>query len=109
MADTGFAELILTCEDRAEAEKIACALLDQKLIACAKLVPVDSRYWWKGKIVESEEIMLFMETVADNFDTIESEVAKLHNYETFALQQIPLERVSEKAQTWLEEVIERKG
>lgn len=100
---TDFVELFLTCEDRAEAEKIAQALLEQHLIACAKFIPIEARYWWKGEIVDGKEILLLMESAVENFDRIETEVAKLHSYETFVLQAIPLERVSKEASVWLTE------
>ncbi len=101
-----FVELVLTCENRAEAEKIADALLDQKLIACAKFVPVDSRFWWQGKIVYAQEILLLMESIADKFERIEAEVTRLHSYDTFVLQSIPMNQVSKQAALWLKEVID---
>ncbi len=100
-----FVELVLTCEDRAEAEKIAGALLDQKLIACAKFVPVDSCFWWQDKIVDEQEVMLLMESVTDKFDRIEAAVARLHSYDTFVLKSVPIQRVSQQATTWLKEIL----
>lgn len=98
---SGFIELLLTCEDRAEADKIAQVLLEKRLIACAKFLPVDSCYWWEGKITDDKEILLLMESVASNFDRVEAEVAKLHSYDTFVLQALPITHVSTKATTWL--------
>ncbi len=103
-----FTELILACEDRAEAEKIASALLGQKLVGCVKFLPVDSQYLWHGKIESAEEVMLLMESLAGNFDRVEAEVAKLHSYDTFILQQIPIKCLSKKAEVWLKEVIDVK-
>ncbi|MFA5004486.1 MAG: divalent-cation tolerance protein CutA [Candidatus Saccharimonadales bacterium] len=100
-----FSELFLTCEDRAEAEKIAQALLERHLIACAKFIPIEARYWWKGEIVDGKEVLLLMESVADNFDKIEAEVAKLHSCEAFVLQALPLTHVSKRAQAWLKDNI----
>jgi periplasmic divalent cation tolerance protein len=109
MPDTKFVELILSCKDRAEAEKIVAALLTQRLIACAKFIPIDTRYGWHGKIEYGNEVLLMMESVAANFDKIEAEVAKLHSYDTPVLTQVPIGRVSAKAQEWLNEVIKSKG
>lgn len=103
--DVEFVELILTCEDRAEAEKIADCLLEQKLIACAKFVTTDSRFWWRGKILDGQEVMLLMESIDANFEKIEAEVAKLHSYETFVLQSLPMNRVSQRASAWLKEIL----
>lgn len=103
-----FVELILTCKDRAEADKIVNFLLEQKLVACVKFMPVDSRFWWQGKIVDASEVMVLMESVSDNLDAIEVEIEKLHSYDTPVLIQIPAGGVSKKVSVWVEEVINSK-
>lgn len=99
---SNYTELILTCKDRAEAEKIADCLLKQKLIACAKFLSIDSRYNWEGKIVESQEVMVLMESLAGNFEKIEAEITKLHSYDIFVLKSLPITIISKKAAEWLE-------
>jgi periplasmic divalent cation tolerance protein len=98
---TEFCHLWLACESKEEASKIAKTLLDKHLIACAKQLPIISDYWWKGDQEHAEETLLVMESRTDLFDTIDSIVAKLHGYETFSLQAIPLIRISPKAEEWL--------
>jgi periplasmic divalent cation tolerance protein len=95
--------LYLTCEDQAEADKISTALLEKRLIACAKFIPIDCKYWWQGKITDAKEIMLIMESHEDLFDAIETEVKKLHSYETFVLEAIPVTKLSKKATKWMEQ------
>ncbi len=94
-------ELILTCGSQEEAQKIADRLLAQKLVACVKFEGVKSQFRWKGKIESSDEIKLSMTTIADNFDKIEAEVAKLHSYETFVLQQTPITKLNQAAADWI--------
>jgi periplasmic divalent cation tolerance protein len=101
MADAKFVKLFLSCETRAEAEKIAQALLEQRLVACVRFAETDCSYWWKGEIVDAHETVMTMATVAENFATIETEVEKMHTYDTFVLQQLPIERLSKKAAAWL--------
>lgn len=97
-------ELILTCGSQEEAQKIADTLLQQKLVACAKFTEVKSQFRWKGEIETADEIKLSMTTIADNFDAIEAEIKKLHSYETFVLQQIPITRINKEAAEWLMEI-----
>lgn len=104
-----FVELVLTCSDRQEAEKIADALLKKRLIACAKFVPVDSKYHWQGKVETGREILLMMESLAENFSQIEAETTKLHSYDTFVLKQLPIDCISAKATAWLQDSINKTG
>lgn len=97
-----FCQLQLTCKDSTEASRITKALLDRRLIACAKQVPVKSSYLWKGKASSSNEVLLVMDSRSDLFDQVEAEVAALHSYEVFTLMAAPATRVSSKAQEWLE-------
>ncbi len=63
-----------------EAEKIAMHLLERRLVACAKIFPVESAYWWKGKLEKTKEYLLFLETIEENFEEIKSGVKKTHPY-----------------------------
>ena len=72
--------IILTCGDDSEAKKIGQYLLEKRLIACAKRMPVSSAYWWKGDILDSNETLLIMETLNKKFSEIEKAVKKIHSY-----------------------------
>lgn len=109
MSRFAFVQLVLTCGSWQEAQAIADALLGKHLVACVESLEIKSKYHWQGKLEEANEIKLVMETVADNFDKVEAEVAKLHSYDTFVLQQIPITNLSKKAQTWLEQETKPKG
>lgn len=100
---TDFVELVLTCGSWQEAQAIADSLLQKKLVACAEFMDIKSKFHWEGRIDETKEVKLIMETISDHFEKVEKEVAKLHSYETFVLQQIPITRLSTKAASWLEE------
>ncbi|OGL30463.1 hypothetical protein A3F37_01150 [Candidatus Saccharibacteria bacterium RIFCSPHIGHO2_12_FULL_41_12] len=97
-----YCQLWLTCTDQKEADKIAKALLEKRLIACAKQVAITSDFIWEGKIERNNEILLIMESREDLFDEIEAEVAKLHSYDSFVLTATPITKVSKKAQKWLD-------
>lgn len=98
-----FIELHLTCADKTEADRIANILLEKRLVACIRQVPVTSDYHWQGKLEQAKEILLIMESREDLFDRIEAEVAKLHSYDTFVLTATPITRASHKALQWLKE------
>lgn len=100
---SSFCLVWLSCADNAEADQITEVLLDKKLIACAKQLPVKSSFSWENKTSTSEEIWVSMESREDLFGEIEAEVAKLHSYDTFVLTSNPITKISKKAESWMKE------
>lgn len=97
----GFCQLWLTCANKKEADKIANTLLEKRLVVCVRQMLVSSDYWWKGRLENSSEILLQMESREDLFEEVEHEVAKLHSYDTFVLEATPVVKISKKAGQWL--------
>jgi periplasmic divalent cation tolerance protein len=72
----------ITYENKKQAKKIVSHLLDKKLIACANIFPMTSMYKWKGKIVDSKEVVSIVKTKNSNWNKLKKEVEKIHPYET---------------------------
>lgn len=103
MADDQPVELVLTCGSWQEAQRIVDKLLADKLIACAEFIPIKSKFSWKHKLEEADEIKLIMLSKADFFQPVEKVVTKLHSYETFVLKAIPVLHLSHMAKAWLKD------
>ena len=104
MADTGnYIELVLSCGSWQEAQRIADHLLQKRLITRAELLPVKSKFTWKGELEAAEEISLIMLSLREFFDAVEAEVRQLHSYEAFVLRAVPVEQLSAEAIKWLRE------
>jgi len=97
---------MLTCANNAEADKIGKVLLEKKLIACCKKMPVASSFWWKGIIEQTDETVLMMESVEEKFGEVNKEVKKLHSYDTFILFSLPVGQTTKEVQEWLEKELE---
>ena len=68
--------------DRAVAQKIAHALVEQKLAACVNvLAECDSTYRWLGAIETAHEVPLLIKTRADIYPEVEAAIKRLHPYE----------------------------
>lgn len=53
--------MFVTASSDSEAEKIAQHLVSKHLIACANILPgVKSVYEWKGKVEQSNEVLLMI-------------------------------------------------
>lgn len=98
----GFCQLWLTCANKKEADKIGRILLEKKMIACYGILsPFSGEFRWREKIEKADEALLELLTRMDLFDEIETEVAKLHSYNTFVLIATPVIKISKKAERWL--------
>ena len=83
--------VMITTSSREEAEKIAIALLEKKLIACANIFgPASSRFWWQGKIDKAEEYVVFMKTEEGLFEEVAKHVKRLHGYEIPEIIALPI-------------------
>jgi periplasmic divalent cation tolerance protein len=81
---TSFRIVLVTCGTLAEARKIARAVVSKSLAACVNIhsAPVESVYWWKGKVETGREYLLVMKTAVRRVAALEKEVLRLHSYET---------------------------
>lgn len=88
-----------SCKDKQEAEKIATALLKKRLIACAHFYPIESKYWWKGKLEKGKEYALEMKARGKSKEIIK-EIETTHSYElpTIFMEKV---KVSKKTAKWI--------
>lgn len=67
--------------DLASAQVVARALVEQKLAACANILPaVKSLYCWQGKIEEADEVSLFLKTTEARYAELEAALQAAHPY-----------------------------
>lgn len=75
--------LALTTEaSLGQAEKLARALLEKRLVACVSLVPIVSHYRWEGQLTRSEEVQLVLKTQSSCLPSLYEAVLALHSYDT---------------------------
>jgi periplasmic divalent cation tolerance protein len=80
-----------TAPDEDVAARNARALVDERLAACANLVPsVRSIYRWKGAIEDAREVLLVIKTRADRVDALAERLRALHPYDVPELVVLPL-------------------
>ncbi len=74
--------IVLTaCQNKPEALKIARSLLKKRLIACANYWPIESDYWWNGKLQHATECLLSCKALERNWKKIGKEIQQMHSYE----------------------------
>jgi periplasmic divalent cation tolerance protein len=71
-----------TCPDEAVAERIANALVEERLAACVNRLPgVVSTYRWKGETHRDSECLLLIKTTVERFDALRERIVAVHPYE----------------------------
>ncbi len=83
--------IYITYPNQQEAKKMVTHLLQKRLIACATFFPVQSAYWWKGRIEQGTEYVSFCKTTEQNWKKVQAEVKKLHSYSVPCILKIPAE------------------
>jgi len=94
--------VITNAPDRAVAQKIAHALVEQKLAACVNiLAECTSVYRWQGKIETAGEVPLLIKTRGDLYAEVETAIRSMHPYELPEIVAVPVERGSSDYLGWL--------
>ncbi|HUB29579.1 MAG TPA: divalent-cation tolerance protein CutA [Terracidiphilus sp.] len=98
-----FARIVLTtAASPQEAERLARALVEERLAACATLLPaVRSIYRWQGKIEDVGETMLLIKTGVEQLPALQTRLAALHSYGTPEFLVLPVETGSPNYLQWL--------
>lgn len=79
--------MYVTCPDEATAASISNTLLEEKLIACANLSPMNSMYFWEDKKETSNEYVALLKTSYKNAPYVEHRVEELHPYDVPCIMQ----------------------
>jgi periplasmic divalent cation tolerance protein len=93
-------QVFCTCPEK-DAERIATALLAERLVACVQMLPVKSRYWWRGKLESADEVLLLMKTRADLMGSLIAKIRQLHPYEVPEVVAVKLEEGNPAYLEWL--------
>ncbi len=101
---SGYIIVFVTCGSEEEALKIANALVDERLAACANIVSsVRSIYRWEGKIWDEKEWLLVIKTAKARFDELAKRVKSLHSYSVPEIISLPILEGAPLYLQWIEE------
>jgi periplasmic divalent cation tolerance protein len=96
--------VLAACGSAEEAEIVARALVENRLAACASIVPgVRSIYRWQGAIEDAQEWLLIVKTTRELFERLQAEVRRLHSYELPEILAIQVAAGFEEYLNWIDE------
>lgn len=97
-------QVVTTTAEKKDAEKIAAAVLKERLAACVQISgPIESSYWWNGRLETDREYLCTMKTRKDRFPALEAAIKELHPYEIPEIVATPIVAISAEYLAWLKE------
>lgn len=103
MAARGFIDVWINCPDAAVAERVAAAAVEERLAACANILPpISSIYRWKGAVERAEEVTLVLKSRRDLFEPLAVLAKCLHPYEVPSIIATELALVEDDYARWLQ-------
>jgi periplasmic divalent cation tolerance protein len=74
--------VLTTWPDAEKARAAARVLVEEKLVACANLVPaIESIYRWQGAVETNSEVLVVLKTTIARYQMLETRILELHSYE----------------------------
>ncbi len=82
-----------SCPDAVSAQRIAEALVQERLAACVNHLPgINSTYRWDGAVTTDSEALLLIKTTAARLEALTARLLELHPYDLPELIAVPVER-----------------
>ena len=99
---TEYAVVYVTASDVEEAKRIARAVVEERLAACANIYPeIRSIYWWQGKVEESSEAALVLKTRKELVPKLIERVKQLHSYTVPCIIALPITEGNREFLEWI--------
>jgi len=98
------ARLVLTTTASAEeAARLGRTLVEERLAACATLIPAaQSIYRWQGQVESATETLLLLKTGPDQLAALQARLHELHSYQTPEFLVLGVEAASQPYIEWLQ-------
>ncbi len=96
--------LYVTVGSADEAVEIARTLVDERLVACANILPpIRSIYRWQGEIQNDAECAMILKTRADMVEEATARIRALHSYEVPCVVALDIEGGHQPFLDWIVE------
>ena len=80
-----------TWPDATAARAAARVLVEERLAACANLVPaIESIYRWEGKVETANEVLMILKSTLGRYEELETRIKALHSYEVPEIIGLPV-------------------
>ena len=95
-----------TWPDAGAAREAAAVLIDERLCACANILPaMTSVYRWEGALETAQEWRCLAKTDRTKYEAVEQNVRRLHPYDVPEIVATPIVAGSQAYLDWLQSVL----
>ena len=105
--NNSYSVIMTTFPNQESLEKVSSTLLESGLAACIQYFDVTSMFFWEGKINKEPEKLVLIKTESSLFDEIKALITKEHPYDVPEIIQLPIEKMAEAYQLWMESVLKK--
>lgn len=99
-----------TFGDEESAARVARTLVEERLIACANLLPgARSIYRWKDGVEDTREVVVLMKTRKQDWTVLLSRLHELHPYDTPECVAVRIAAGAPKYMEWLDSALAPEG
>jgi periplasmic divalent cation tolerance protein len=96
-----FLLVVTSVGSRDEADRMARALVEQRLAACAQISAIDSYYVWADALHHDGEFRVLFKVAASAYDQAERAIRAVHSYDLPAIHAIPIARAHAPYAEWV--------
>jgi periplasmic divalent cation tolerance protein len=101
---TEYIEIRWTSGSIDEARKISRYLVQERLVACAQIIPwIESIYMWDNKLETAQECKITFKTRREYWDKIKQIIIENHSYEIPEIIYEPIEGGNAEYLAWIHE------
>ena len=96
--------VVLTTAPTVEvAEQLGTALVEERLAACASVVPgMTSIYRWQGEVRRESEVLVLLKTTVDSVERLRARLVELHPYDVPEVLALGVEAGHQPYLAWVE-------
>jgi len=92
-----------TVASRDDAHRLARALVERKLAACAQISDIESIYRWQDEVRQEPECRILLKTTEERYPLVESTIRELHPYDLPAIHAFAIEHIDPAYAAWIAE------